>query len=187
MIGPTMTASDRRRFALMERHLSRRALVRAGLGAAGAGAFAAASGLPAWRPAFSIDGHPVLRNIFEALLNRDPVTNELVGELASAWEWQDERTVRFTLREGVTFHNGDPLTAEDAVFGINHTWDPENAFDIAQFMGSQITASAVDDLTIDVQTADPDPLLPSVLYFAPLPSARQVREDPDGLINAPIG
>ncbi|MCD6029570.1 MAG: hypothetical protein K0S78_1744, partial [Thermomicrobiales bacterium] len=90
MIGPTMTASDRRRHALMERHLSRRALVRAGLGAAGAGAFAAASGLPAWRPAvaaraqeaapagnivislaaepstlewwnaFSIDGHPVL-------------------------------------------------------------------------------------------------------------------------------
>jgi peptide/nickel transport system substrate-binding protein len=217
MIGPTMTASDRRRHAVMERHLSRRALVRAGLGAAGAGAFAAASGLPAWRPAvaargqeaapagnivislaaepstlewwnaFSIDGHPVLRNIFEALLNRDPVSNELVGELASGWEWQDERTVRFTLREGVTFHNGDPLTAEDAVFGINHTWDPENAFDIAQFMGSQITASAVDYLTIDVQTADPDPLLPAVLYFAPLPSARQVREDPDGLINAPIG
>jgi peptide/nickel transport system substrate-binding protein len=140
-----------------------------------------------WWNAFSIDGHPVLRNTFEALLNRDPVTNELVGELATAWEWQDERTLRFTLREGVTFHNGEALDAEVAAFGINYTWDPENAFDIAQFMGSQITATAVDDVTIDVQTADPDPILPATLYFGTLPSMRQIQEDPDSLVDSPIG
>ena len=137
--------------------------------------------------AFSIDGHPVLRNTNEALLNRDPVTNELVGELATAWEWQDERTIRFTLRPGVVFHDGDPLTAEDAAFGVNYTWSPENAFDIAQFMGSQITATAVDDLTLDVQTEEPDPILPAILYFAPLPSARQIRERPESLPVEPIG
>ena len=54
-------------------------------------------------------------------------------------------------------------------------------------MGSQITAVAVDDLTLDVQTAEPDPLLPAVLYFAPLPSARQIREAPDTLVAEPIG
>jgi peptide/nickel transport system substrate-binding protein len=140
-----------------------------------------------WWNAFSIDGHPVLRNTFEALLNRDPVTNDLVGELAAGWEWRDERTIRFTLRDGVVFHNGDPLTAEDAAFGVNYTWDPVNAFDIAQFMGSQITATAVDALTLDVQTAEPDPILPAILYFAPLPSARQIREQPDTLVDAPIG
>jgi len=140
-----------------------------------------------WWNAYSIDGHPILRNIFEALLNRDPVTNELVGELAESWEWVDDRTMHFTLREGVVFHNGDPLTAEDAAFGINYTWSPENAFDIAQFMGSQITATAIDELTLEIQTADPDPLLPAVLYFAPLPSARQIREAPDTLVSEPIG
>lgn len=140
-----------------------------------------------WWNAYSIDGHPILRNVFEALLNRDPVTNELVGELAESWEWTDDRTIRFKLREGITYHNGDPLTAEDAAFGINYTWAPENAFDIAQFMGSQITATAVDDLTLDVQTADPDPLLPAVLYFAPLPNARQIKDAPDTLVNEPIG
>ncbi len=214
MTGPSRTTADRHRLHLMQRRHSRRTLVRAGL-AAGAGV-AASAGLSAWTRAatlaqesapagkivislaaepstlewwnaFSIDGHPVLRNINEALLNRDPVSNELVGELASAWEWQDERTVRFTLREGVTFHNGDPLTAEDAAFGVNYTWSPDNAFDIAQFMGSQITATAVDELTLDVQTAEPDPLLPAVLYFAPLPSARQIREAPDTLPAEPIG
>ncbi len=220
MFGPSkhpQPINDRRRDAVMQRQLSRRAFVRTGAGAAaaaglagssipglipGARARAQESAAPAgkivislaaepstleWWNAFSIDGHPVLRNINEALLNRDPVTNELVGELAASWEWQDERTVRFTLREGVIFHNGDPLTAEDAAFGINYTWAPENAFDIAQFMGSQITATAVDDLTLDVQTAEPDPLLPAVLYFAPLPSARQIREAPDTLPSAPIG
>lgn len=140
-----------------------------------------------WWNAYSIDGHPILRNVFEALLNRDPVTNELVGELAESWEWVDDRTMRFTLREGVVFHNGDPLTAEDAAFGINYTWSPDNAFDIAQFMGSQITATAVDERTLEIQTAEPDPLLPSVLYFAPLPSARQIREAPDTLGSEPIG
>ena len=30
--------------------------------------------------------------------------HQLVGELATAWEWTDDRTLRFTLREGVTFH-----------------------------------------------------------------------------------
>jgi peptide/nickel transport system substrate-binding protein len=214
MTRSTLSITDRRRLDQLARRFSRRRLVQ-GVGAGLAMSTAGISGgrgvastlaqetaAPAgkivislaaepstleWWNAFSIDGHPVLRNINEALLNRDPVTNELVGELASAWEWQDERTVRFTLREGVTFHNGDPLNAEDAVFGINYTWSPENAFDIAQFMGSQITATVVDDLTIDVQTAEPDPLLPAILYFAPLPSARQIREAPDTLPSEPIG
>lgn len=140
-----------------------------------------------WWNAFSIDGHPVLRNTNEALLNRDPVTNELVGELATAWEWQDQRTIRFTLRQGVTFHNGEALNAEVAAFGINYTWSPDNAFDIAQFMGSQITATAVDEFTLDVQTAEPDPTLPATLYFGTLPSMQQIQEDPDSLVDNPIG
>ena len=74
-----------------------------------------------WR-AYSTDGHPVLRNVQEALLNRDPETNELVGELATAWEQTDDVTWRFTLREGVTFHNGEAFNAEVAAFGINYTY-----------------------------------------------------------------
>jgi peptide/nickel transport system substrate-binding protein len=214
MTRSALSTTDRRRLDLIARRFSRRTLVGsagAGLALSATGmpgwrgvstaraqdtaaptgkiviSLAAEPSTLEWWNAFSIDGHPVLRNVNEALLNRDPVTNELVGELATAWEWQDERTVRFTLREAVTFHNGDPLNAEDAVFGINYTWSPENAFDIAQFMGSQITATVVADLTIEVQTAEPDPLLPAILYFAPLPSARQIREAPDTLPSEPIG
>jgi peptide/nickel transport system substrate-binding protein len=137
--------------------------------------------------AYSLDGHPVLRNIFEALLNRDPATNELVGELATAWEWTDDRTIRFTLREGVTFHDGSPFNAQVAADGVNFTWSAENAFDITQFMGPQISAAVVDEVTIDVSAAEPDPILPARLYFAPLPNMVQVEERPDSLPNEAIG
>jgi peptide/nickel transport system substrate-binding protein len=131
--------------------------------------------------AYSLDGHPVLRNIFEALLNRNPATNELVGELATAWEWVDDQTLRFTLREGVTFHDGTPLTTENAAAGLNYTWSSENAFDIIQFMGPQISATAVDETTLEVSTEEPDPILPARLYFSPLPNMTQVEERPDSL------
>lgn len=137
--------------------------------------------------AYSLDGHPVLRNIFEALLNRDPATNDLVGELATAWEWTDDRTLRFTLREGVTFHDGTPFDGQMAVDGLNYTWSSENAFDIIQFMGPQISAALVDEMTLDVSTETPDPILPARLYFSPLPQMNHVTESPDTLANEPIG
>jgi peptide/nickel transport system substrate-binding protein len=137
--------------------------------------------------AYSFDAHPILRNIQEALLNRDPQTNELVGELATSWEQTDPLTWRFTLREGVTFHDGTPFDAEAAAFGLNYTWSPENNFEIRQFLGPELTATAVDPYTLDVTTADPDPILPARLYFSPLPSPTQIQEDPDSLTDAPIG
>jgi peptide/nickel transport system substrate-binding protein len=127
-----------------------------------------------WK-AYSTDGHPILRNVQEALLNRDPVTNELVGELATAWEQTNETTWRFTLRQGVTFHNGDPFNAE------------ENEFEIYQFVGPDMTATAVDEYTLDVTTELPDPILPSRLYFSPFPNMIQVQERPDSLVTEPIG
>jgi peptide/nickel transport system substrate-binding protein len=137
--------------------------------------------------AYSNTGHPILRNVQEALLNRDPTTNELVGELAISWELVDPATWRFKLREGVTFHNGEPFNAEVAAFGINYTWSPENAFGIYQFVGPDMTATAVDEYTVDVTTEEPDPILPARLYFSPIPSMRQIQEDPESLPIHPIG
>lgn len=139
-----------------------------------------------WK-AFSTDGHPVIRNVQEALVNRDPVTNELVGELATSWEQVNPTTWRFKLRQGVKFHNGDPLDAEGAAFGLNYTWSPLNNFEIMSYIGPQLTAKAVDKSTLDVVTEQPDPILPSRLYFSPLPNPTQVRDDPKSLPVKPIG
>lgn len=137
--------------------------------------------------ASSIAGHPILRNIMEALTNRDPETMELVPELALSWEQTDDVTWRFTLREGVTFHNGEPFTAEVAAYGLNYTFNPESGFSLLVFMGPQISATAVDEYTLDVTTEEPDAILPSRLYFAPIPSMMQLEEDPESALDNAIG
>ena len=136
---------------------------------------------------YATTGYVVLRNTQEALLNRDPKTNQLVGELATKWELANPTTWRFTLRQGVKYHDGSPFNAESAAFGINYTWDKTNAFEIRAFIGPEINAKPVDDYTLDVATAAPDPILPARLYFSPIPSMKLLKETPDQYGSNPVG
>jgi peptide/nickel transport system substrate-binding protein len=64
--------------------------------------------------------------VFEGLTSYHPETGESVAWLAEGWEASDDGTVwTFALRDGVTFHDGEPLRAEDVVFSIqlvNAAW-----------------------------------------------------------------
>lgn len=142
--------------------------------------------LASWN-AYSNDGHPVLRNVTEGLLNRDPDSNDLVPELALEWEQVDDTNWQFTLREGVEFHDGTPFNAETAAAGLNYVLDPDNAFPMRTFLGPDVTASAADEYTLNVETASPDPILPTRLYFVTLPSPTQIEEDPEAYETNPIG
>jgi peptide/nickel transport system substrate-binding protein len=142
--------------------------------------------LSSWN-AYSNDGHPVLRNVTEALLNRDPVTNELVPELALSYSQVDENTWQFQLREGVTFHDGSPFNAENAAFSINYVLAEENGFPMRQFFGSQVTAEAVSEYVLNVSTVDPDPILPLRLYFCTIPSAKAIQDSPETYESNPVG
>ena len=50
-------------------------------------------------------------NIFDHLVDLDK-DGKLVPRLATAWQWLDDRTLEMTLRQGVTFHNGEVFDAE---------------------------------------------------------------------------
>ncbi|SMF54432.1 peptide/nickel transport system substrate-binding protein [Tistlia consotensis] len=50
------------------------------------------------------------------------------GDLAESWTVSDDGTVYdFKLREGVTFHNGDPFTADDVLFTYERSKDPKKS------------------------------------------------------------
>lgn len=60
----------------------------------------------------------VIRNMFDGLLTRD-TTSGVHLELAEEVNWLDETTLEFKLRQGVMFHNGVEMTADDVVYTFN--------------------------------------------------------------------
>lgn len=110
-------------------------------------------------------GRVNLGNMFETLIVRDIQTGELVPHLATSWERVDELTWRFQLREGVTFHDGTALDAEAVKASIDRTMSPNMTCEIrTKFLGDRtLEVTAVDDLTIEVKTEQPDPILPLMM------------------------
>ena len=63
-----------------------------------------------------VDKHPgnwasVTLHVFEHLIELDK-DGKLVPRLATSWQWRNDRTLDVTLRQGITFHNGEVFDAE---------------------------------------------------------------------------
>ena len=92
---------------------------------------------------------------FDPLLRfRQDLTLE--PRLAKSWEKIDERTTRFHLREGVKFHSGRTLSAQDVVWTFNRL---KQSPDFKALFEPFSEAKAVDDLTVDLITKGPYPLV----------------------------
>ena len=103
----------------------------------------------------------LLRQIYEGLLGRDKDL-KLIPALATSWEAVEPDRWRFYLREGVTFHEGQPFTAEDVAFSLNRAAGPNSNF--KNYTDTLKEVVVVDPLTVDVVTTGPDPILPTKLY-----------------------
>jgi peptide/nickel transport system substrate-binding protein len=104
-------------------------------------------------------------NIYEALLART-ATGELVPGLAAELPVQtDELTWQFKLRPGVAFSNGAPFNAAAVVASVMRVIDPANNSEQMAYFGTIAGAEAVDDLTVNIKTSGPDPILPSRMYW----------------------
>ncbi|MEO0389890.1 MAG: ABC transporter substrate-binding protein [Pseudomonadota bacterium] len=99
-----------------------------------------------------------LNNVYEGLVRRGPDMS-IEGSLATAWAPIGEGDGwRFTLREGVTFHNGAAFTAEDVLFSYQRASSEEA--DVRSWFATVSDVVAVDDLTVDILTTSPQPLFP---------------------------
>lgn len=82
----------------------------------------------------------------------------VVPDLASSWEVADDGlSYTFTLREGVTFHDGEPFSADDVVATFNRILDPPEGvvIPLAADMGVVDTVEKVDDLTVRFALSSP--------------------------------
>jgi peptide/nickel transport system substrate-binding protein len=73
----------------------------------------------------------VMLHAYEGVLSRDR-QGSVVEALATEYERVEDGRVRFTLRDGVTFHNGDDLTPEDVVYSVNRIVNPDVGFESPQ-------------------------------------------------------
>ncbi|MGW5131614.1 ABC transporter substrate-binding protein [Streptomyces sp. NPDC004135] len=65
-------------------------------------------------------------HIYEGLLDTDPISREPYAALATEVPKDPRATSwRFTLRDGATFHDGRPVTADDVVFVFDRILDPD--------------------------------------------------------------
>ena len=96
--------------------------------------------------------HLMIQNLVgDTLTAWDPITNELVGELAESWEWVDTKTLQLNIRQGVKFHNGNDLKANDVAFSIQHVKESVCAICYVWIDSTTI----VDDYTIQLNLNDP--------------------------------
>jgi peptide/nickel transport system substrate-binding protein len=82
----------------------------------------------------------------------------VVPDLASSWEISDDGlTYTFALREGVTFHDGEPFSADDVVATFNRILDPPEGvvIPIAADMGVVSAVEKVDDLSVRFVLSSP--------------------------------
>ena len=106
---------------------------------------------------FTPDGSIVLRATYDTLVTfPDADASEVLPLLASSWTVSDDAlTYTFTLRDDVTFANGDSLSSEDVVFSINRL---KNVKGNPSFLSELITGvEAIDDLTVAFTINEPRP------------------------------
>lgn len=101
-----------------------------------------------WNP----DSYYVYRNIFDNMVTRDDA-GEIVPQIATEWERVSDTEMVFTIRDDVTFHDGEPLTPEDVVFTVERITDPEfGSPQLGQFnkiTGAEVTGENEVTLTTD--------------------------------------
>jgi len=100
------------------------------------------------------------QQIYEPLITRTPDLG-LEPALATSWEAVEPTRWVFQLREGVTFHDGRPFTADDVEFSIRRAQHRFSNY--LQFVTEIEEVEIIDDYTVNLITSAPVPLLPEQL------------------------
>lgn len=130
-----------------------------------------------------------ISNVFNGLL-KVGADNKIVGDLAKDWSIPDESTYVFTLREGVTFHNGDPLDAEAVKWSLDRLMENEDS----EHHGKMATVDNVEatgshEVTINMS----EPTAPFLSFMTCVPGRagaivhKSAEDDSDAYNKKPVG
>lgn len=120
----------------------------------------------------AVNDFRILVNVYEGLTRYKSGTLEVEPSLADSWDISDDGTVyTFTLKSGVTFHDGSPFNAEAVKFNFDrmlneeHPFHDTGPFPLAFFFSAVEAVTVVDDMTVKFDLNAPyAPFLSNLAY-----------------------
>ena len=122
-------------------------------------------------------------HLLDTLTYRDAASGEILPRIAESWEQVDELTWSFTVRSGITFHDGTPVTSADLKASLDRVL--ELAGPLAPLWATVESTEAPDDQTFVIKTTSPTGTVPTsatLLYITPAAAATD-----EAFFEAPIG
>ncbi|MGH2786642.1 MAG: ABC transporter substrate-binding protein [Actinomycetota bacterium] len=146
----------------------------------------------------------IARQLFEGLVRWDAAAGRVVPAAAGSWKVTKRgRVFTFKLRDGLTFHDGTPVTAADFAFALNRIADKKNASDLAYTLervdgftsynqlgkGKKLKGLRIkDESTLVIELTEPFYDFPAVLTHPGLvPIQMKSVRDIDEFLSNPVG
>ena len=116
---------------------------------------------------FNVNEYEVWNLQYATLTDKAADDFAAIPGLAESWESSNGGlTYTYTLREGLTWSDGEPLTAEDIVWTVNTSRDQGWVNHVSTTQN--LTAVVIDDRTVEITSSVPDPKLPTMdVYILP--------------------
>ncbi len=150
--------------------------------------------LPSWDPTTGPSAvNPTIQGLYQSVFDQfilqQPDLKPAPG-LLTDWGWSDDKkTVHMTVRDGVTWHDGSPFTAEDVAWSLTRAADEKTGNPI-QFIWSTLANIKADGNKVTADVARFEPTIFKWMYFLTgyvLPKAYYEKVGAEGFEAAPIG
>ncbi|MDE4132378.1 ABC transporter substrate-binding protein [Phaeobacter sp. QD34_3] len=150
--------------------------------------------LPSWDPTVgpsavnpTIQG--IYQSVFDLFIPQNPDLSFGSGIL-TGYGWNEDKTkIWMDVREGVTWHNGDPLTPEDVAWSLERAGNPETGNPI-QFIWGKIGNYAIEGNRVTADVLAYEPTIFKWMSFLTgyiLPKTYYESVGADGFESAPVG
>ncbi|UUP15891.1 ABC transporter substrate-binding protein [Nitratireductor thuwali] len=150
--------------------------------------------LPSWDPTVGPSAvNPTIQgfyqSVFDMFIHQNPDLSFAPG-LITEWGWNEDRSKIFlVVREGVTWHDGSPFSAEDVAWSLERAGKAETGNPI-QFVWAKIGNFTVDGNRVEADVIEFEPTLFKWMSFLTgyvLPKAYYEKVGAEGFEQAPIG
>jgi peptide/nickel transport system substrate-binding protein len=112
---------------------------------------------------YDLGSWTIIYNTYQRLMSIPPGGNEPEPDAAESCELTDETVYTCTLKEGLTFHDGSDLTAEDVAFSLQRVIDIADPNGPSSLLSGLESVEATDELTVTMNLTEPNATWPFVL------------------------